>query len=160
MAGVHHLRHGSMWRAPVWLRPRWVTLYCKATLTRRQFLQSTFLYFYICSIMMLKTVFLAGVTGGVTGMPAFLETFFPNVIAAKERASAQVSSPYCQFDDMVLQLWTSSMFLAGAFAGIALAPGQIPTRTPSDNAHMRLPRPAQQAWMLHFQRCPPTFRDK
>ncbi|KAK9915451.1 hypothetical protein WJX75_009367 [Coccomyxa subellipsoidea] len=60
-----------------------------------------------------------GVTGGVTGMPAFLETFFPNVIAAKERASAQVSSPYCQFDDMVLQLWTSSMFLAGAFAGIA-----------------------------------------
>lgn len=50
-------------------------------------------------------------------MPAFLEEFFPAVIAAKERASAQVSSPYCQFDDMVLQLWTSSMFLAGAFAG-------------------------------------------
>ncbi len=50
-------------------------------------------------------------------MPAFLEEFFPSVIAAKDRASAQVSSPYCQFDDMVLQLWTSSMFLAGAFAG-------------------------------------------
>lgn len=50
-------------------------------------------------------------------MPTFLETFFPSVIAAKERASAQTSSPYCQFDDMILQLWTSSMFLAGAFAG-------------------------------------------
>lgn len=46
-----------------------------------------------------------------------LQEFFPNVIAAKESASAMTSSPYCQFDDMILQLWTSSMFLAGAFAG-------------------------------------------
>jgi len=60
-----------------------------------------------------------GVTGGVTGMPNFLQEFFPSVVTAKERTSS--ASPYCQFDDALLQLWTSSMFLAGAFAGIALS---------------------------------------
>jgi hypothetical protein len=75
-----------------------------------------------------------------------LETFFPSVIAAKERASAQTSSPYCQFDDMILQLWTSSMFLAGAFAGKTsqfLSEVQIST-----SQRTWLP-----AWLIIFQMC-------
>ena len=42
-----------------------------------------------------------------------MQLFFPTVIAAKASAAAQASSPYCQFDDMFLVLWTSSMFAAG-----------------------------------------------
>ena len=42
-----------------------------------------------------------------------MQLFFPTVIAAKASAAAQSSSPYCQFDDMLLVLWTSSMFAAG-----------------------------------------------
>ncbi|KAK9908622.1 hypothetical protein WJX75_000533 [Coccomyxa subellipsoidea] len=56
-----------------------------------------------------------GVTGGVTGMPTFLEKFYPNVIHDQQLAD---SSTYCKFNDHMLTLWTSSMFLAGAVASL------------------------------------------
>jgi hypothetical protein len=49
----------------------------------------------------------------ITEGDACMQLFFPTVIAAKASAAAQASSPYCQFDDMFLVLWTSSMFAAG-----------------------------------------------
>jgi len=57
----------------------------------------------------------ARITGGVTGMPTFLNLFFPSVAEAQNSANRQAHSAYCTFDDAKLQLWTSSMFLAGAF---------------------------------------------
>ena len=59
---------------------------------------------------------LCGVLGAISAAKdTFLpmQLFFPTVIAAKASAAAQFSSPYCQFDDMLLVLWTSSMFAAG-----------------------------------------------
>ncbi|KAK9917780.1 hypothetical protein WJX75_008092 [Coccomyxa subellipsoidea] len=58
-----------------------------------------------------------GVTGGVTGMPSFLEKFYPNVIHDQQLAD---SSAYCKFNDHLLTLWTSSMFLAGAVASLVV----------------------------------------
>ncbi|EIE25408.1 general substrate transporter, partial [Coccomyxa subellipsoidea C-169] len=54
-----------------------------------------------------------GVTGGVTGMPTFLEKFYPHVLTNQKLST---SSAYCTFNDHLLTLWTSSMFLAGAGA--------------------------------------------
>ena len=54
-----------------------------------------------------------GVTGGVTQMPSFLAAFFPHIAAAQKGADA---SPWCTFDDPRLQLFTSSLFLAGTFS--------------------------------------------
>lgn len=48
-------------------------------------------------------------------MPTFLNLFFPSVAEAQNSANRQAHSAYCTFDDAKLQLWTSSMFLAGAF---------------------------------------------
>ena len=54
-----------------------------------------------------------GVTGGVTSMESFLDFFFPFLNAAQHSAS---TSPYCHFDSQMLQLFTSSLFLAGMVA--------------------------------------------
>lgn len=57
-----------------------------------------------------------GVTGGVTSMDAFLEKFFPGVL---EFHQTHVSTdPYCQYDDIMLQLFTSSLFFAGMIAAM------------------------------------------
>jgi hypothetical protein len=60
-----------------------------------------------------------GVTGGVTSMPAFLSSFFPAVAAQQLAASSSdARSPYCKFDSPVLQLFTSSLFLAGLVSSL------------------------------------------
>lgn len=58
-----------------------------------------------------------GVTGGVTSMPDFLETFFPDVHA--QTTDPASSDPYCQYDNIQLQMFTSSLFFAGMFASLA-----------------------------------------
>ena len=55
-----------------------------------------------------------GVTGGVTSMPDFERRFFPDVYAQQiETAGLFEHSPYCRFNSQRLQLFTSSIFLAG-----------------------------------------------
>jgi hypothetical protein len=53
----------------------------------------------------------------VSQIASALQKFYPQVIAAKNSAAANDHNKYCTFDDQQLQLWTSSMFLAGAVAG-------------------------------------------
>ena len=67
-----------------------------------------------------------GITGGVTSMPNFLARFFPHVAAqSAAHASNASSNAYCTYTDANLQLFTSSLFLAAAFAGLA---GSFSTR--------------------------------
>ncbi|XP_062108379.1 sugar transport protein 13 [Humulus lupulus] len=54
-----------------------------------------------------------GVSGGVTAMPEFLKKFFP-VVYRKTRA--EQDSNYCKYDNQGLQLFTSSLYLAGLTA--------------------------------------------
>lgn len=56
-----------------------------------------------------------GVTGGVTAMESFLNKFFPNVYL-QEQNYTDKNSAYCKFDDQILQLFTSSLFIAGLIA--------------------------------------------
>jgi sugar porter (SP) family MFS transporter len=58
-----------------------------------------------------------GITGGVTSFLPFLEKFFPAVARATE-AGVDANSAYCKYDNQGLQLFTSSLFLAGAFASL------------------------------------------
>lgn len=54
-----------------------------------------------------------GITGGVTSMPDFLHKFFPDVL--RKQATAHQSN-WCKYDNQLLQLFTSSLFIAGMFA--------------------------------------------
>lgn len=55
-----------------------------------------------------------GVSGGVTSMDDFLKKFFP---AVHEKAQDPgLNSNYCKYDDQGLQLFTSSLYLAGLTA--------------------------------------------
>ncbi|CAK7338010.1 unnamed protein product [Dovyalis caffra] len=51
-----------------------------------------------------------GISGGVTSMDSFLKTFFPRVYN-KENGNHK-DNMYCKFDDHVLTLFTSSLYLA------------------------------------------------
>jgi sugar porter (SP) family MFS transporter len=55
-----------------------------------------------------------GVSGGVTAMPDFLEKFFP--VVYRKTQSADLDSNYCKYDNQGLQLFTSSLYLAGLTA--------------------------------------------
>jgi MFS transporter, SP family, sugar:H+ symporter len=55
-----------------------------------------------------------GVTGGVESMASFQKKFFPDVYARTELGEEN-TNPYCTYNDHVLQLFTSSLFLAGLF---------------------------------------------
>ncbi|PKA49860.1 Sugar transport protein 13 [Apostasia shenzhenica] len=55
-----------------------------------------------------------GVTGGVTSMNDFLKKFFPNVYRKKNEPGLE--SNYCKYDNQGLQLFTSSLYLAGLIA--------------------------------------------
>ncbi|XP_017225690.1 sugar transport protein MST4 [Daucus carota subsp. sativus] len=55
-----------------------------------------------------------GVSGGVTSMDDFLKTFFP-VIYRKKQADYD-SNYYCKYDNQGLQLFNSSLYLAGLTA--------------------------------------------
>ncbi|ESQ36165.1 hypothetical protein EUTSA_v10007449mg [Eutrema salsugineum] len=57
-----------------------------------------------------------GISGGVTSMDTFLKKFFPHVYEKKHRVH---ENNYCKFDDQLLQLFTSSLYLAGIFASLA-----------------------------------------
>ncbi|KAM7264795.1 hypothetical protein ACFE04_002478 [Oxalis oulophora] len=50
-----------------------------------------------------------GISGGVTAMEDFLEKFFPKVAERKRHAK---EDNYCKFDDQLLQLFTSSLYLS------------------------------------------------
>lgn len=54
-----------------------------------------------------------GITGGVISMRNFAELFFPEELAKHGNTNG-----YCMFNDQILQLFTSSLFLAGAFAAL------------------------------------------
>eukprot|EP00879_Flechtneria_rotunda_P017824 GHRR01018683.1.p1 GENE.GHRR01018683.1~~GHRR01018683.1.p1 ORF type:complete len:512 (-),score=124.08 GHRR01018683.1:93-1628(-) len=53
-----------------------------------------------------------GITGGVITMRNFQELFFP------EEINKPAGGGYCRYDDHILQLFTSSLFLAGAFSAL------------------------------------------
>ncbi|KAK1420843.1 hypothetical protein QVD17_22741 [Tagetes erecta] len=50
-----------------------------------------------------------GISGGVTSMDVFLKKFFPDVYEKKHHVK---EDNYCKFDDQILQLFTSSLYLA------------------------------------------------
>ncbi|KAG9453916.1 hypothetical protein H6P81_006820 [Aristolochia fimbriata] len=50
-----------------------------------------------------------GISGGVTGMDTFLKKFFPKVYIKKHLAK---ENNYCKYDNQLLQLFTSSLYLA------------------------------------------------
>eukprot|EP00887_Chlorella_sp_A99_P000118 scaffold16.g118.t1 len=58
-----------------------------------------------------------GVTGGVESMDSFLSQFFPSIYEEKQ-ADSNNYSPYCVFNDNMLSLFTSSLFIAGLFASL------------------------------------------
>ncbi|KAK9827591.1 hypothetical protein WJX81_001828 [Elliptochloris bilobata] len=66
-----------------------------------------------------------GVTGGVTTSNDFLALFFPDVhhhVAVEQGAA---DSAYCKYNNQLLQLFTSSLFIAGLLAGLVAT---VPTR--------------------------------
>ncbi|WCJ40079.1 Sugar transport protein 10 [Euphorbia peplus] len=56
-----------------------------------------------------------GISGGVTSMDVFLEKFFPEVYR-KESMSSDGGNMYCKFESKILQLFTSSLYLAALVA--------------------------------------------
>ncbi|KAL8171359.1 hypothetical protein V2J09_023163 [Rumex salicifolius] len=56
-----------------------------------------------------------GVSGGVTSMKPFLKKFFP-VVYRRTIEGSDNSSNYCKYDNQGLQLFTSSLYLAGLTA--------------------------------------------
>nr|GMD60185.1 sugar transport protein 13 [Ipomoea batatas] len=55
-----------------------------------------------------------GVSGGVTSMDPFLEKFFP--VVYRNTKNKNLNSNYCKYDNQGLQLFTSSLYLAGLTA--------------------------------------------
>ncbi|KAK4400204.1 Sugar transport protein 10 [Sesamum angolense] len=56
-----------------------------------------------------------GISGGVTSMDEFLEKFFPAVYAKQKNATGH-ESQYCKFENHMLTLFTSSLYLAALVA--------------------------------------------
>ncbi|KAI3469553.1 hypothetical protein Pfo_026216 [Paulownia fortunei] len=54
-----------------------------------------------------------GISGGVTSMDDFLKKFFPSIYQRKQHAQ---ENNYCKYDDQLLQLFTSSLYLAALVA--------------------------------------------
>jgi len=54
-----------------------------------------------------------GISGGVISQPQFQEMFFPSTLNPPAN-----SSPFCQDNDQMLQLFTSCLFLAGAASAL------------------------------------------
>ena len=72
-----------------------------------------------------------GVTGGVTSMEPFLTKFFPAVYKQMKDESGH-ESQYCKFDNHLLTLFTSSLYLAALIASFfASATTRILGRKPS-----------------------------
>ncbi|XP_057812051.1 sugar carrier protein C-like [Salvia miltiorrhiza] len=58
-----------------------------------------------------------GISGGVTSMAPFLNKFFPRVYR-REELNGGGTNQYCKFDDALLTLFTSSLYLAALVASI------------------------------------------
>lgn len=54
-----------------------------------------------------------GISGGVTAMDDFLKKFFPSVYDKRMEA---MENNYCKYDNQILQLFTSSLYLAALVA--------------------------------------------
>ncbi|TMW85674.1 hypothetical protein EJD97_022732 [Solanum chilense] len=54
-----------------------------------------------------------GISGGVSGMDDFLIKFFPHIYETKLHAK---ENNYCKYDSMLLQLFTSSLYISALFA--------------------------------------------
>ncbi|XP_059633357.1 sugar transport protein MST6-like [Cornus florida] len=57
-----------------------------------------------------------GISGGVTSMDEFLEKFFPSVYFKEKNLSGHYYNQYCKFDSQILQLFTSSLYIAALVA--------------------------------------------
>ncbi|KDP42049.1 hypothetical protein JCGZ_03538 [Jatropha curcas] len=64
-----------------------------------------------------------GISGGVTSMNAFLEKFFPSVY--KKETETHHENMYCKFESHLLQLFTSSLYVAALVASF-LASMSVP----------------------------------
>ncbi len=51
-------------------------------------------------------------------MDSFLQRFFPHVAAQAKHGAEEGADAYCTYSDIGLQMFTSSLFLAAAFAGL------------------------------------------
>ncbi|KAF3523766.1 hypothetical protein F2Q69_00046654 [Brassica cretica] len=58
-----------------------------------------------------------GISGGVTSMEEFLSKFFPEV--DRQMHNARRETAYCKFDNQLLQLFTSSLYLAALVSSFA-----------------------------------------
>jgi len=58
-----------------------------------------------------------GISGGVTSMNPFLKKFFPEVLRRK-LADSKVVNEYCQYDNVKLTLFTSSLYLAALLSSL------------------------------------------
>lgn len=59
-----------------------------------------------------------GITGGVEAFEEFQQKFFPDVYRAKHLEPQGEVDPYCTYNDQKLQVFTSSLFLAGLFSSL------------------------------------------
>ncbi|KAJ6419609.1 hypothetical protein OIU84_029677 [Salix udensis] len=57
-----------------------------------------------------------GISGGVTSMDSFLRQFFPHVYKKQHGNDDHRENMYCKFDDHLLTLFTSSLYLAALIA--------------------------------------------
>ncbi|KAG5241647.1 sugar transport protein [Salix suchowensis] len=57
-----------------------------------------------------------GISGGVTSMDSFLRQFFPHVYKKQHGNDDHKENMYCKFDDHLLTLFTSSLYLAALIA--------------------------------------------
>ncbi|KAK7411626.1 hypothetical protein VNO78_03061 [Psophocarpus tetragonolobus] len=60
-----------------------------------------------------------GISGGVISMNEFLEKFFPSVYRQKLHAH---ENNYCKYDNQVLAVFTSSLYIAGLVASLVASP--------------------------------------
>lgn len=58
-----------------------------------------------------------GVIGGVVGMADFTKKFFPDVYEHEQAVDGTDVSPYCKYDDQVLQFVVSCLYISAAIAG-------------------------------------------
>lgn len=59
-----------------------------------------------------------GVIGGVVGLPDFQQKFFPDVYEATTVERIGATNPYCKYDNQILQLVVSSLYLSAAASAV------------------------------------------
>ena len=110
---------GGLWWPFVWVSRRNLHL-LPLFLFFCFFFASTFkiqLNFNILFALILLFRYDLGVTGGVESMASFQQKFFPEVYARTESGGGD-DSRYCIYNDHILQLFTSVLFLAGLLVSL------------------------------------------